>query len=257
MTTNGAPGAATPRFTGRRAIVTGGASGIGLATARLLRDGGASVVIVDRVEAEAAAADLGVRWVTADVGLDPDAGDAVARATSILDGPADVLVNAAGIYRVGPALDVDAATWDDVLSANLRAPYLMAGAVARRLADAGLPGAIVNVSSIAAFQGDRSEPAPAYSAAKSGIVALTRQLAAEWGHLGIRVNAVAPGLIDTPMLLMRPETPDGRAYLEGRVPLGRVGQAVEVAAAIAFLASDSAAYITGAVLPVDGGALTT
>jgi NAD(P)-dependent dehydrogenase (short-subunit alcohol dehydrogenase family) len=228
-----------------------------MATARLLREGGAAVVIVDRVGAETAARDLGLDWVDADVGLDPDAGDAVARATSILGGPADVLVNAAGIYRVGPALDVDPATWDAVLSANLRSAYQMAAAVARRLADAGLSGAIVNVSSIAAYQGDRSEPAPAYSAAKSGIVGLTRQLAAEWGSLGIRVNAVAPGLIDTPMLLMRPDTETGRAYLATRVPLGRVGRAEEVAAAIAFLASDEAAYITGAVLPVDGGALTT
>ena len=252
-----ARGSAGPRFTGRRAIVTGGASGIGLATARLLREGGASVVIVDRAQAEAAASALGVGWVAADVGLDPDAGDAVASATSILGGPADVLVNAAGIYRVGPALDVDAATWDQVQSTNLRGPYLVSGAVARRLADAGMPGAILNVSSIAAFQGDRAEPAAAYTAAKSGIVGLTRQLAAEWGSLGIRVNAVAPGLIDTPMLLMRPDTETGRAYLAARVPLGRVGRAEEVAAAIAFLVSDDAAYITGAVLPVDGGTLAT
>jgi NAD(P)-dependent dehydrogenase (short-subunit alcohol dehydrogenase family) len=224
---------------GRRALVTGGASGIGLATARLLREAGAAVAVLDLV---------GEADVRADV-TDAAAVDAaIAAAEERLGGPADLLVNAAGVYRIAALRDLDAAAWDTVLAVNLRGAFLVGRAFAARTET----GAIVNVASIAADRGDAGEPAAHYAASKAGLVGLTRQMAVEWAP-GIRVNAVSPGLIDTPMLRMMDDPEAGAAYLRERVPLQRLGTAAEVARVIAFLLSDDAAYLTGAVVPIDGG----
>jgi NAD(P)-dependent dehydrogenase (short-subunit alcohol dehydrogenase family) len=142
-----------------------------------------------------------------------------------------------------------------VLAINLRGTFLVARATARRLAAAEAPGAIVTLASTAAFGADVHEPSGAYSASKAAVLSLTRQMAVEWASLGIRVNAVCPGVIDTPMLRVMDDPAAGRAYLENAVPLARLGRADEVATAIAFLLSDDASYLTGAALPVEGGAL--
>jgi 3-oxoacyl-[acyl-carrier protein] reductase len=177
---------------------------------------------------------------------------ALERATDALGGPPDLLVNAAGVYPVGPLADTDPAEWDAVVAVNLRGAFLVGRAFARGLA--GAAGAIVNVASIAAHRGDAAEPAAGYAASKAGLLGLTRQMAVEWAP-AIRVNAVSPGVIDTPMLRLMDERDAGEAYLRDRVPLQRLGGAGEVARAIAFLLSDDASYVTGVTLPVDGGVL--
>lgn len=240
-------------FDGRRALVTGGASGIGRATAALLTDRGARVAIVDRSAEELAVAakEIGTVAVEADVRDESSVGRAVGGAVEALDGGIDVLVNAAGIYRIAPVDDVSVAEWDDVLDTNLRGTFLVSRAVMRTAV--AEPRAIVNVASIAAFVGDAGEPAAHYNASKAGVVALTKQLAIEWAARGVRVNAVAPGVIDTPMLRMMDDPHASQAYLDARVPLRRLGRAEEVAEVIAFLASDRAAYVTGTTVFVDGG----
>jgi NAD(P)-dependent dehydrogenase (short-subunit alcohol dehydrogenase family) len=241
---------------GRRALVTGGAGGIGLATARLLLAGGARVALMDRDAAalREAAARIPSPTITADV---TDAGSVargLAAAADALGGPVDALVNAAGVYRIVAAMELAPDEWDDVLAVNLRGTFLVSREVAGSLAAASLPGAIVNLASMAGLVADAGEPAAHYNSSKAGVIALTKQLAVEWAPLGIRVNAVCPGVIDTPMLRLMDDPEAGRRYLESSVPLRRLGDADEVAATIGFLLSDAASYVTGVALPVDGGA---
>ena len=239
------------RFSGRRALVTGGASGIGLATSERLAREGAEVVMLDRRPdaLQEAATRLGVGMVLADV-ADPEQ---VASAVADAGEPFDLLVNAAAIYRIEPLLSLQADPWDEVLAVNLRGSYLVAREVVLGLVRAARAGAIVNVGSIAARVADSSEPAAHYGASKAGVLSLTRQMAVEWARYRVRANAVCPGVIDTPMLRLMDDPEKGRAYLDARVPLRRLGTADEVAAVIAFLGSEDASYVTGAAVPVDGG----
>ena len=240
-------GPLTPgRFDGRQAIVTGAASGIGAAVAARLAAEGAVVVGLDRAwadEADRVAVDL--RDATA-------VGRAVEAAVARLGRAPDVLINAAGVYRVRALLDTGAEEWDDVHAVNLRGTFLIATAAVR----AGLgPGVIVNLSSVAAYGGSVSEPSGAYNASKAGVSNLTRQMALEWASRGIRVVAIAPGVIDTPMLRLMDDPVAGRGYLDNEVPLRRLGTADEIAAVACFAASDEAAYLTGTTIVVDGGLL--
>jgi 3-oxoacyl-[acyl-carrier protein] reductase len=242
-------------FVGRRALVTGGASGIGRATGELLSEGGARVCLLDRSDDEVVrvADEVAAASVTADV-REPDAVvSAVAEAESVLDGPVDLLVNAAGIYRIRAVLDLGVEEWDEVLDINLRGTWLVSRAVGRRLRETGEGGTVVNLASTAALIADAAEPSAHYNASKAGVIALTKQLAVELAP-EIRVNCVCPGVIDTPMLRLMDDPEAGQRYLDELVPLQRLGTAREVGAVIAFLSSDEAGYVTGAAIPIDGGA---
>lgn len=239
------------------ALVTGGGSGIGEATAQRLASEGARVFIVgrrperltaviDRIRAGGGTAD----GCSVDLSTRAGGDEAVA-ATVAWGGRLDILVNAAGTFPATPVDSLDDGDWEDALAINLGAVMRTSRAAARTMADGG--GVIVNISSVNAVMGDKVSVCSAYSAAKSGQLGLTMQFAAELAP-AIRVNAILPGPVDTPMLEGWIDDPEERrSWLERFVPLNRVGHPEEVAGAVAFLVSDDGSYITGAILPVDGG----
>lgn len=233
-----------------RILVTGGASGIGEATARLALERGARVALLDRHNPSLRHHDA--ISFTVDITQEDHVRSAVDEACAAWGAPPTAVIHAAGVYRIQPAVETSLQEWNDVLAINLTGSMLVASATARVMSSSG--GAIVLLSSIAADRGDAYEPAAHYAASKGGVSALTRQLAVEWGARGIRVNAVAPGVIATPMLRIADDRAALDSYLQASVPLRRLGTAEEVAQTCLFLASPAASYITGAVVPVDGGA---
>jgi NAD(P)-dependent dehydrogenase (short-subunit alcohol dehydrogenase family) len=236
---------------GKVALVTGAASGIGRATVDLLAQLGASVVASD-IDA---GADLGdVRFVAADVAQEGALDGAVEQAVSAF-GRLDVAANCAGVGGGHASThEYPVETWDRIVAVNLRGTWLsMRAEIPAMLAD-GEGGAIVNVASTLGLRG--SPFGSPYSASKHGVLGLTKTAAIEYAQQGIRVNAVCPGAIDTPMMDETFERfPGFREMLTGFVPLGRMGTPTEVAAAIAWLASDAASFITGEGLTIEGGLL--
>lgn len=238
-------------WNGKVALVTGGASGVGKATADLLAARGAHVAVVDRNSDALAALDPTMLAYAGDI-LDAEAMRQLAAQIVERWGRIDALVNNAGAEHTASALDTTAPDWARVIGVNVTGTLHVSQAVLPTML-AQKRGAIVNVASISGLLG--WPLSAAYCTAKGGVVQLTRQMAVDYGPSNIRVNAVAPGTTLTPMIeRLFGDMPAGaRADIEGLHPIGRFAQPHEIARAIAFLASDAASFVTGAILPVDGG----
>lgn len=237
-------------------VVAGGASGIGRATVELALANGCKVGILD---ADVAKLDAALRAVNRDdatvTGQVIDVRDehAVTHAIAEIEntlGPIDGLVNSAGISRPAMADSLSLDGWKAVLDVNLQGSFLLAREVGKRMLRRG-KGSIVMVSSVDGFGGHAARSH--YTSSKFGVIGLVKSLAIEWGRFGVRVNAVCPGIVDTPLLRANIRADHIKDVMEDRVPMGRLSSGEDQAKAILFLLSDAAGYITGIGMPVDGG----
>jgi glucose 1-dehydrogenase len=247
-----------PRFTGKTALVTGSTQGIGAACARRLASEGADIVLNGRLQdgdghamiAELEAMGRRAVFFPADISKPAEFAAMVEQAVAAL-GPLDVLVNNAGVERSSDFWDTTEAEYDFVMDTNVKGMFFGTQAFVRQCRAAKRGGAVVNMSSVheeLAFPHFAS-----YCASKGAVRMLTRDLAGELAPLGIRINNVAPGAIATPINKHLMETPELLIPLQRKIPLGRLGQPEEVAAVVAFLASDEASYVTGSTYFIDGG----
>lgn len=250
----------TSTFTNRSLLVIGGTSGIGLATARhVIAAGGRATVVGSRADKAASAGrELGPSGTAVAIDVASDAGlGALETLIASAPAPFDLLVNAAGVFHPKPFVEHTRADYDRYLALT-RAQFFATQAFAKRLIQAQRPGSVVNIGSIWAQQAIGPTPSSAYSVAKAGLHALTQHASLELAGHGIRVNAVAPAVVETPVYEAFIPKEQVHAALEGFNafhPLGRIGTPDDVAATVAFLLSDATAWATGAVWNVDGGVM--
>jgi 2-deoxy-D-gluconate 3-dehydrogenase len=241
---------------GKVALVTGGSRGIGAAVALSLAEAGADIALSARDQASLAgtcaqinaagrkslAVAMNVTWTSTIPG-------AIAMIEREL-GPIDILINNAGVNLPRPALEVTEEQWDTILDTNLKGAFFCAQRVGRSMIERG-GGRIVNIASAAGMIPALERAA--YCSSKAGLIMLTRVLALEWAEFGVTVNALAPTFVETELAAQTLNQPGMRAYWESRIPLGRLATTADVAAAVGYLVSQEASFITGVVLPVDGG----
>jgi 3-oxoacyl-[acyl-carrier protein] reductase len=239
------------RLDGKIALVTGASSGIGVAIAQALHGQGAHVVLSGRREAELAALaeQLGERARVAVADLaEPDAATALVEGVEATEGRLDILVNNAGFTRDRLALRMEPEDWNAVLEVDLNAPFRLARAALRGMLKRRA-GRIISIASIVGVMGNPGQSN--YAAAKAGLIGMSKSLAQEVASRNVTVNVVAPGFIDTPMTQKLNEAQ--RGALTGKIPLGRMGVAADVAAAVTYLAAEEAGWVTGSTMHVNGG----
>lgn len=240
----------TDELQGKVAVVTGGFRGIGMATAKQLADAGAHVAVLDLDESgkEGAEAELpGGRAFLTDV-CDVDQAVKTLETIEAEMGPIGILVNNAGVTRDNLLIRMKDAEWDLVLNVNLRGTFNMTRAVSRTMIKQR-SGAIINLASVVGVMGNAGQAN--YASAKAGVIGFTKAVAKELAPRGVRVNAVAPGFIDTRMTATLPKK--ARAMLKAQIPMGKLGAPEDVASVIRFLAGPASGYVTGQVIVVDGG----
>lgn len=240
------------RLDGKHALITGASSGIGLGAAVALAEAGAHVICAARgagrlAEAVAAINDAGFSAAAQPL----DITDLEAVKTLCADGNFDVIVNAAGFAKHSPALDTKPDDYDAVMDINLRAAYFLSTEGARAMQAAGKPGAIIHISSQMAHVGgiDRA----VYCASKHGLEGMIKSMAIEWGPQSIRINAICPTFIRTPLTEQTFSNPERVKWIESKIKLGRIGEVADIMGAVLFLATDAGALVTGTSLLVDGG----
>ena len=235
---------------GKRALVTGGSAGLGRAMAEALVEGGARVVVTGRSDRIfGVAGDIGAIPLQADLADREQALALVDRAVEVLGG-LDILVNNAGIQCRHPAEEFPLEDWDNVLSVNLDAVWILAQTAGRHMLPQG-HGKIINVASMNSFFGGIT--IPAYAASKGGVAQLTKALSNEWAGRGINVNAIAPGYMDTEMNAALVDNPQREPLIMSRVPAKRWGRPEDMKGVVLFLSSVASDYVSGAIVPVDGG----
>ena len=241
------------RLDGKRALITGASSGIGLACASALAEHGAEVTLAARSAdklSDAVNAMTTEGWSAQALAM--DVADVAATERLVAEaGPFDILINSAGLARHSPALETTEADFDAVSDLNFKGAYFLTRAVAKGMAEAGRCGSLINISSQMAKVGgiDRA----VYAATKHAVEGFTKSMAIEWGPKGIRINTICPTFIVTPLTKQTFDRPERRAWVEEKIKLGRIGEVEDIMGAAVFLASDASALITGSALLIDGG----